>query len=63
MLIGINKFFILRDIHYAVQHLVRPNQLFADAVDVRQVSVNNSLFFHIYLLTLIIFLHFVIQLF
>ncbi|XP_073018547.1 DNA topoisomerase 3-alpha isoform X1 [Primulina eburnea] len=25
-----------RDIHYAVQHLVRPNQLFADAVDVRQ---------------------------
>ncbi|KAG8383914.1 hypothetical protein BUALT_Bualt04G0063600 [Buddleja alternifolia] len=25
-----------REIHYAVQHLVRPNQLFADAVDVRQ---------------------------
>ncbi|KAI3451633.1 hypothetical protein Pfo_008298 [Paulownia fortunei] len=25
-----------REIHYSVQHLVRPNQLFADAVDVRQ---------------------------
>ncbi|XP_051141098.1 DNA topoisomerase 3-alpha isoform X2 [Andrographis paniculata] len=25
-----------REIHYAAQHLVRPNQLFADAVDVRQ---------------------------
>ncbi|KAK4477749.1 hypothetical protein RD792_017010 [Penstemon davidsonii] len=25
-----------REIHYAVQHLIRPNQLFADAVDVRQ---------------------------
>ncbi|KAL0350367.1 UNVERIFIED_CONTAM: DNA topoisomerase 3-alpha [Sesamum radiatum] len=25
-----------REIHYAAQHLIRPNQLFADAVDVRQ---------------------------
>ncbi|EPS73635.1 hypothetical protein M569_01118, partial [Genlisea aurea] len=25
-----------REIHYAMQHLIRPNQLFADAVDVRQ---------------------------
>lgn len=27
-----------REIHESVQNLVRPNQLFADAVDVRQVS-------------------------
>ena len=27
----------LREIHEAVQNLVRPNQLFADAVDARQV--------------------------
>lgn len=28
---------LLREIHLSVQNLVRPNQLFSDAVDVRQV--------------------------
>jgi len=34
---------IARDIHEAAQNLDRPNQLFADAVDARQVKLSDHL--------------------